>query len=135
MNMYIFLPICGYLCSGILKFLINTYKYGIKGANEKKGNGGFPSTHCATVTTPLVFIGYEEGFNSPIFSLGLAFLIITIIDATGIRRAIGKHASILNQLNNINKTRLRESQGHNLVEISGGLVLGTMLATLIWIIY
>ncbi len=65
-------------------------------------------------------------------------MIIVIINATCLRREVGKHAKILNKI--INKERLnteesftkqREKIGHLWVEIIGGLVLGIVISILV----
>ncbi|MGZ4162972.1 MAG: divergent PAP2 family protein, partial [Tumebacillaceae bacterium] len=92
--------------------------------------------HTTVVTTPLSFIGFMEGFDTPIFSLGLAFLMITVIDATGVRRAIGKHAAKLNTLQSSkvkDQKALREKQGHTWTEVFGGLVLGTLIGYTVYL--
>ncbi|WP_134703720.1 divergent PAP2 family protein [Ammoniphilus sp. YIM 78166] len=122
---YAILPMLAWLFSGCMKFAINYIRFG-KEAKSRIGNGGFPSTHTAVVSSAVMLIGFKEGFNTPIFSLGVAFLMITIIDATGIRRALGEHAKHLNVVAKPAKL-LRESQGHNKSEVLGGLALGTIL--------
>lgn len=123
---YAVLPMIAWLCSGCMKFAINYIRFG-REARSRIGNGGFPSTHTAVVSSAVMLVGFIEGFNTPIFSLGIAFLMITVIDATGIRRALGEHAKHLNVLA-VPEKKLRESQGHNRIEVLGGLVLGTILA-------
>lgn len=123
---YAVLPLLAWLASGCLKFAINYMRFG-KEARSRIGNGGFPSTHTAVVSSAVMLIGFKEGFNTPLFSLGVAFLMITVIDATGIRRALGEHAKHLNVVANPEK-KLRETQGHNRFEVLGGFVLGTLLA-------
>lgn len=125
---YAVLPVIAWLCSGCMKFAINYIRFGAE-ARQRVGNGGFPSTHTAVVSSAVMLIGFKEGFNTPFFSLGMAFLMITIIDATGIRRALGEHAKHLNVVAKPAR-KLRETQGHNVVEVIGGLVLGTLLGYL-----
>ncbi len=125
---YAILPIVGWFVSGVTKYTINTLRYGRSAAKQRVGNGGFPSTHSTVVATPLAYIGFVEGVNTPIFSLGLALLMITVIDATGIRRALGEHAKRLNKLSQGEEQKaLRESQGHTYFEVAGGIVLGTCI--------
>lgn len=124
-NMYAILPMIAWFCSGVTKFMINYIRFGAE-ARERVGNGGFPSTHTAVVSSAVMLIGFKEGFNTPLFSLGIAFLMITIIDATGIRRALGDHAKHINVLAK-QERKLRETQGHNKIEVLGGFILGTVL--------
>ncbi|NOV00269.1 divergent PAP2 family protein [Paenibacillus planticolens] len=127
--LYLFAPFLGWLISGCLKFAINYIKFGSE-AKKRIGNGGFPSTHTTIVTTTVALIGLNEGFTSAIFGLGVTFLLIVVIDAIGLRIAVGKHAISINKLN-ANKA-LRESMGHTRLEILGGLILGSIIATFLW---
>lgn len=114
--------------------MINYIRFG-KEAKQRVGNGGFPSTHTTVVTTPSMLIGLSEGFNSPMFALAVAVTFIVIIDATGLRRAVGRHAVAINIMTSdssaIQPTKLRESMGHTRLEIIGGLVLGILLGYLL----
>jgi acid phosphatase family membrane protein YuiD len=116
--------------AGTLKFIINYIRFRSQ-AVHLIGNGGFPSTHTTVVSSTVFLIGLSEGVAAPVFGLGVAVLMITIIDALGIRRAVGKQASAINRYilpGNTAQPLLRERQGHNPVEVLGGLVLGLMLA-------
>ncbi|GMK38396.1 membrane protein [Paenibacillus sp. CCS19] len=129
--MYFIAPFIAWLVAGSMKYAVNQIRYG--NAKERIGNGGFPSNHTTIVTTTIMLIGWKEGFASPIFGLGTAILFIVIIDATGLRRYVGMHARHLNEMRP-DGSRLRESVGHNAVEIGGGLVLGALLGyALSWI--
>lgn len=124
--MYYFLaPVIAWFVAGIMKFAINYFRFG-KEAGQRIGNGGFPSNHTTIVTTTTMLIGYNEGFTSPVFGLGIAVIMIVVIDATGLRRHVGYHAASLNQLIKESKKH-RESMGHTRVEVLGGLVLGCLL--------
>jgi len=127
--MYYFLaPIIAWFVAGGLKFLINYIRFGE--AKKRIGNGGFPSNHTTIVTTVTMLIGFHEGFDSPIFGLGVAVIMIVVIDATGLRRHVGYHAASLNILLN-SPSKHRESMGHTKIEVLGGLVLGALLAYLL----
>ncbi|RNB83361.1 divergent PAP2 family protein [Brevibacillus fluminis] len=130
--LYVLAPFIGWLVSGTTKFIINYLRFG-KDARQRVGNGGFPSTHTTVMVTTICLIGLQEGFTHPVFGLGVAVTFIIIIDATGLRRAVGKHAAILNQLAKEHSKAaenkpLRESMGHTKWEIVGGIVLGALLA-------
>lgn len=130
--LYVLAPFIGWLVSGTTKFIINYLRFG-KEARQRVGNGGFPSTHTTVMVTTICLIGLQEGFTHPVFGLGVAVTFIIIIDATGLRRAVGKHAAILNQLTKEHSKAagnkpLRESMGHTKWEIVGGIVLGALLA-------
>ena len=62
------------------------------------GTGGMPSSHCAGATAFATSLGLEFGFDSPIAAIGMIFAIVTMFDAQGARRAIGKQAGVLNKM-------------------------------------
>ncbi len=94
------------------------------------GNGGFPSTHTSTVSATAFLIALGEGWLSPAFGLAITFLFIVVIDATGLRIAVGKQAGVLNTLIQHDKDheQLRERMGHTLLEIIGGVAVGFLTA-------
>jgi len=60
--------------------------------------GGMPSSHSATVAALCTSTAINYGVESASFAIALVFGIIVIYDATGVRRAAGRHAEILNEL-------------------------------------
>ena len=127
---YALIPVMAWFAAGSLKFMINYIRFQ-KQAVTLIGNGGFPSTHTTVMSSTVFLIGLSEGSSSPVFGLGVAVLMITIIDALGIRRAVGKQANVINRYMALQKTDesvLRERQGHSPLEVLGGLVLGFLLA-------
>ena len=130
--MYAIAPFIAWLCAGILKFIINHIRYG--NAKARIGNGGFPSNHTSIMTTIVMLIGFREGFGSALFGLGAAITFIVIIDATGLRRHVGRHAERINTLHQEGPL-LRESMGHTRIEVLGGLALGSILGYLLSLIH
>ena len=120
---YILLPFAAWIISGSLKFLINEIRYG-KG-KKLIGYGGLPSTHTTIISSAVFFYGFSEGFFTPTFTLGLSVMLLFIMDAHNLRIKIGKHAEILNKLQN--ETILRERMGHTWLEIFCGLILGAVI--------
>ena len=127
---YILLPFAAWIIAGSLKFAINFLRNGKK-AKDLIGYGGFPSTHTTILSSGVFSVGFAEGFYSPIFAFALSVLIITTIDAHGLRRHVGLHAKEINKAHNAN---LRERMGHTYVEIFGGLVLGAALSYAAYVI-
>ncbi|MEK3760707.1 divergent PAP2 family protein [Paenibacillus sp. FSL P4-0338] len=130
---YCFVPFVAWLVAGSLKYLINRFRFG-KAAHSYIGNGGFPSNHTTVITTITWLIGFNEGFNSPIFGLGIAVIMIVIFDATGLRRYVGNHARTINALNQDSTEKHRERIGHTRIEVLGGLSLGILLGYLIYLL-
>ena len=128
-HLYPIVPVFAWLVAGTTKFIVNYIRFR-KEAVALIGNGGFPSTHTTVISSTVFFAGLVEGIFNPIFSLGLAVLMITVFDAMGLRRAVGKQAAVLNQSVIPEKTleRLRERQGHTPFEVLGGLLVGFLSA-------
>lgn len=126
---YAITPILAWFIAGTVKFIVNYIRFRSEATNLI-GNGGFPSNHTTVISSIVFLIGLSEGMSSPIFGLGVAVFMITIIDAMGIRRAVGKHATMINQyvVSEPSATLLRERQGHTPFEVLGGLVLGLLVA-------
>ncbi len=96
--------------------------------------GGMPSSHSAFVTSLATAIGMTVGFDSVLFALSFAFAMIVMYDASGVRRAAGKQAKVLNAiLEDLNRRelhpeRLRELLGHTPFEVVVGALLGILIA-------
>ncbi|TBL72446.1 divergent PAP2 family protein [Paenibacillus thalictri] len=128
--LYPALPFIAWLVSGTLKYAVNRMLHG-QDARKLIGNGGFPSTHTSVVSSVAMLIGFHEGWGTPMFGLAVALTYIVMIDAVGIRRAVGDNAKRLNKLTReiagASEPALRERQGHTRPEVLGGLGVGTLL--------
>lgn len=101
--------------------------------------GGMPSSHSALVAASAHGIGLVAGFDTPLFALAVAFAMIVIYDATGIRRQAGRHAERINTImldmldgHPLRRgSELREVLGHSPAEALAGLVLGMGIAQLL----
>lgn len=60
--------------------------------------GGMPSSHSAAVTALALSLGIELGWASPQFAIAAVLAGIVMYDATGIRRAAGVQAQLINDL-------------------------------------
>ena len=99
------------------------------------GTGGMPSTHASGVTALSTAIGLEVGFDSPVFATALAFTIVTLFDAQGVRRWSGRQAQVLNKMledmyfkRRIQEQRVKELLGHSPIEVLVGMLVGFMTA-------
>ncbi|MCE5223964.1 divergent PAP2 family protein [bacterium] len=97
-------------------------------------NGGFPSSHAATVTALSTRIGIQEGIDSTYFAICFIFSLIVLFDAAGVRQEVGKHSKTLNDLIGLLKMKekvkfveLEEWIGHNTVEVFGGVMIGFLI--------
>ena len=100
--------------------------------------GGMPSSHSATVSSLATVVGLYYGFKSIPFLIAFIFTLITLFDAAGVRRSVGRQASILNKMlddlyekGQVPETRLKELLGHTPIEVFAGAFLGCMVALLV----
>jgi uncharacterized protein len=107
--------------------------------------GGMPSSHSAAVTALSTGVALETGLSSPIFAVSAVFAIITMFDATGVRRQAGEQAIVLNQLvsdfnrfieearlwqkkaDREKRKELKELLGHKPIEVFFGGLTGILL--------
>jgi len=104
--------------------------------------GGMPSSHSALMTGTVFAVGLYNGFDDPLFALGVAITMIVTYDAAGVRRQAGIHAQRINVLfdellhgHPISDKDLREVLGHTPLEVIGGILLGLIVATVQWLIW
>lgn len=102
-------------------------------------SGGMPSSHSALVTALAFSIGFTEGFSSTIFALSFVIGLIVMYDASGVRRAAGKQAEVLNIfIKNFEKYgikidfKLKELLGHSPIEVLMGALLGVAIAIIMY---
>ena len=98
------------------------------------GAGGMPSSHTSTVCGLTVAVARIYGLQSPLFTLSLVMACIVMYDATGVRRAAGEHAKVLNQIlfsdgesMTPSQKALKEFLGHTPLEVLAGAILGVIL--------
>ncbi|MGM9925531.1 MAG: divergent PAP2 family protein [Bacillus sp. (in: firmicutes)] len=114
--------------------------------------GGMPSSHSAAVTALATAVAIELGWQSPVFAVAVIFAIITMFDATGVRRQAGEQAAVLNKLvsdfqtiiqeakhwqeqaENEKQKKLKELLGHKPIEVFFGALTGIFIALLIYYI-
>ncbi len=106
--------------------------------------GSMPSSHSSSVTSLATAVGIQEGISSPSFAIAIVFACVVMFDATGVRRAAGKQAELLNKIvDNIQhkdgirliEGNLKELLGHTPLEVVAGAVLGVVVAFLYaWIV-
>lgn len=132
---YVLIPLAAWLVAGCVKFAVNFLRFG-RNAFSLIGNGGFPSTHTTVVSSAAFFALFREGVDSTNAVTATALLIVIIIDAMGLRRAVGRQAGVLNAklLAPAGEQVLRERQGHKPYEVAGGLLLGLAVAWAAWLI-
>ncbi len=130
-NKCIYVPVCLWFIVQVLKIIIEYIKTRKINFRRLVGAGGMPSSHSAIVCALASCVGKEYGFGSGIFAVALIFAFVVMYDATGVRRAAGKQASILNkmletpQMTSIQvQEKLVELLGHTPIQVFVGAILG-----------
>lgn len=138
-NKVFFITLYAWLITQTLKVIIGVIKEKRFNFRWFVGTGGMPSSHAATVSALSTAVGLHSGFGSAIFVVTLAFSIIVIFDAQGVRRASGKQAGVLNKMlddiywkHRIQEDRLKELLGHAPIEVWIGIICGIMFVLLLW---
>lgn len=107
--------------------------------------GGFPSSHSATVTGLTLAVGLSEGFDSTLFAITCIFSFIVIYDAINVRYYAGRNIQLTKQLisdletikglqfsDPIYHEKIKSVLGHKFVEVFGGIILGALVALLLY---
>jgi acid phosphatase family membrane protein YuiD len=102
-------------------------------------SGGMPSSHAALVCALATGVALQDGFNSPLFAMCVAFAMIVMYDATGVRQAAGRQAAILNviidelfQGHPLSEERLKELLGHTRFQVIVGALMGILGTLVMW---
>ncbi|MDD3608534.1 MAG: divergent PAP2 family protein [Halothiobacillaceae bacterium] len=130
---YLFTPFLAWLIAGGLKFLINSLR-ARRWAFGQIGYGGLPSNHSAIVSSMAALIALREGMSEPAFGVALTLAFIVILDASSLRRQVGRQATAINRLaqGQPGYHRLRERMGHTPLEILAGIGVGVAVAFVVW---
>ena len=111
------------------------------------GSGGMPSSHSAFVSTLTTTIGLKHGVSSDLFAVVTVFSLIIIYDASGVRRAVGKQANVINNIiHHLNLKKLEQEKnylkhelkvliGHTPLEVLIGTIIGISIGFLNWYIF
>jgi acid phosphatase family membrane protein YuiD len=94
---------------------------------------GMPSGHAAMIVSLATIVGLSEGFASALFGVSLIIAILIIRDALGLRRYLGQHGKMLNELiKDLDNDHvldhkyphLLERIGHTPTQVIAGALLG-----------
>ncbi|MDX3895337.1 divergent PAP2 family protein [Pusillimonas sp.] len=130
---YALTPFLTWLVTGIMKFMINSFKTR-QLAFRLIGYGGMPSNHSAIVSSMTALIALKEGIEHPAFGVALTLAFIVTLDANTLRQQVGRHAVAINKLaaGASNHQALRERMGHVGVEIAAGVMVGIAVAAAVY---
>lgn len=101
--------------------------------------GGLPSSHSALVSSLATVVLKVNGAGSAEFAISVILAIIVMYDASGIRKAAGEHAKILNEMmeekeyySSKEYKKLKELLGHTKLEVFIGLLTGIFLTIVLY---
>ena len=101
------------------------------------GAGGMPSSHSAFVSAMTTAVGITEGLDSSVFAIAFVLSFIVMYDASGVRKAAGEQAKVINDLQEILHTEvpvyLKELLGHTHLEVIVGSILGIAIGLLMFL--
>ena len=141
-NYVLWTAMVGWLLAQVLKPLIeylrkHKWNWGLFFAA-----GGMPSSHSSLVTSTALAAGLYTGFENPLFAVTLAFAMVVVYDAMGVRRQSGMQAKKINILveellkgHPINEKHLLEAVGHTPLEALGGVLLGIAVTLVLWLFW
>ena len=142
-NPFIITPISSWILAQIVKTVIYLMVNKKFDAKRLMGDGGMPSGHSATVMSLTVLTGIVFGCGSWEFAISAILTLIVGHDAMGVRREVGKHSGVLNE---IVKTfemlggdapinvKLNELAGHTPLQVWVGGFLGAANAVVMYFI-
>lgn len=101
--------------------------------------GGLPSSHSSLVSSLATIVLKVNGAGSAEFAIAVILAIIVMYDASGIRKAAGEHAKILNEMmeekeyySSKEYKKLKELLGHTKLEVFIGLLTGIFLTIVLY---
>ncbi|MBQ2942022.1 MAG: divergent PAP2 family protein [Clostridia bacterium] len=101
------------------------------------GSGGMPSSHSAFVGAMTTSVGLAEGFDSTLFAIAFVLSFIVMYDASGVRKAAGEQAKVINDLQEMLHDEvpvyLKELLGHTVLEVIVGCILGIAIGLLMFL--
>ena len=130
-NSVLFWSLLSCLLAQFLKILFNFFSTGKIRFGIIFETGGMPSSHSALITGATSGIGFQLGFDSPIFALAIAVSLIVMYDASGVRKSAGVQAAEINKLSKKidpeSQVKLKDTLGHTKFEVFVGSLLGPLI--------
>ena len=130
-NSVLFWGLLSCLSAQFLKIIFNFFSTGKIKFGIMFETGGMPSSHSALITGTTSGVGFQLGFDSPIFALAIAVSLIVMYDASGVRKSAGVQASEINKLSKKldpkSQVDLKETLGHTKFEVIVGGILGPLI--------
>ena len=142
-NPFVITAISSWILAQIVKTVIHLLVNKKLDIKRLMGDGGMPSGHSATVMSLTVLTGIVYGCGSWNFAISAILTLIVGHDAMGVRREVGKHSSVLNEIIStfeaIGKKepfdiKLNELAGHTPLQVWMGGLLGAANAVVMYFV-
>lgn len=125
----------GYFLAQFIKVFTMLYRERCFDWHRFFASGGMPSSHAATVCALAISCARVCGIGSPQFAICFFLAAIVMYDASGVRRAAGEHAKMLNQIMAdlfsgdpaYAEKALKEMIGHTPLQVIMGALLGILV--------
>lgn len=130
---YVTVPALTWFIAQAFKLVSTLIRYRELDMTRIFGTGGMPSSHTGYVVSLCTVVGRNAGVDSAAFGIALAFAVVVMSDAAGVRQAAGKQAKLINSLMSAHfpseafNERLKELIGHRPLEVLIGAVLGLIM--------
>lgn len=117
----------------LMKYFTTFYREGKWDWRVMFDSGGMPSSHSSLVVGLTTAVAYGYGLGSALFPVSLAFSLIVMYDAAGVRRHAGKQAEVLNRIlegmvkGDVSEKKLKEVLGHSPLQVFAGSFLGVLI--------
>lgn len=135
-NKVLMTAVIGWFVAQLLKVIFTLIQNKRLDLTRFIGSGGMPSSHTSFVIALTTSIGYQDGVTSSLFAISAVLSFVVMYDASGVRRATGTQAKVINKLvdtyeesENIEifDGQLKELIGHSPLEVLAGAILGLFI--------
>lgn len=131
-NKILLAVLCAWFIAQFLKFIIVLATENKLEFDRLFGSGGMPSSHSSAICALATCVGRMCGLHSAEFAISTVIALIVMYDASGVRRAAGQHAAVLNRLidswangtDEFDNIELKELLGHTPLQVVLGALLG-----------
>ncbi len=137
MNHILKVAVIGWFTAQFIKILIELARTKKVNIQLIMASGGMPSSHSSFTVSAATAIGFQEGFDSAVFALAVVFAFVVMYDASGVRRAAGAQAKVINDIvakiehtGFVMDEKLKELLGHTHLEVFAGAILGIIVGCL-----
>lgn len=140
-NIALVAPLLSWFAAQLIKTVADSIVHKKFSFERMIGSGGMPSSHSSLVCALTISVARLNGIQSVEFAISFVLALIVMYDASGVRRAAGKHAEEINKIKeqidlldgekDSFEPKLKELLGHTPLEVLGGALLGIAIALLV----